>query len=476
MSKEKSSNTSEGSLARKKQVTPEEMAQNDKFDLGPYFLNLFWTEPFFISVFRFLNRVQDRKHVPTAGVAIVRDRPTLLWNPDFVANLPHAHIFGLLKHEAYHLIYRHVTGRRQEPHRIWNWACDLSINCALDEAELPEGGLIPGKAFKRPEPEIWNEMGEEERIRFEKLSTLIEGLEPEHSAEWYFERLLEDETIQQMMAEMQAQQDLAEAIGKQLAQALEGAGDCHDMWGKAIDENGNEVELPDGVRQLLEGEIRQALVEGVKTADGGNRWGSVPAYMQKAIRALISSEVDWRAVLRQFVGTSRRANSRSSRKKMNRKDDAVQQATGLSHVYPGRARDYVANIYVYVDQSGSVDDESLELLYGELRTLSKRVTFHFFPFDTEVDIANSFVWKKGQARAELGRFRCGGTNFQACVDHANAHRESCDGIIIMSDGECSRPTPSRVRLAYLICPNNKLYFEPHHGELVIQMTGKKVAN
>lgn len=467
------SNTSEGTLAKRKKVTPEQQAENDKFDLGPYFLNLFWSEPFFISVFRHLSRIKDRKLVPTAGVAIVRDRPTLLWNPDFVASLPHAHIFGLLKHEAYHLIYRHVTGRRQEPHRIWNWACDLAINCALNPEELPEGGLVPGKAFKRPADEDWAEMSSQEQERFEKLSALIAGLETEHSAEWYFERLLEDETIQEMMAEMQAAEDLAKAIGKQLADALEGGADAHDLWGKAVDADGNEVELPDGMRQLIEGEIRQAIAEGVKAADGGNKWGSVPSYMQKSIRAMISSEVDWRALLRQFVGHSRRANWRSSRKKLNRKEGAVFEATGLSHVYPGRGRDHEANIFVYVDQSGSVDDASLELLYGELRNLSKRTTFHFFPFDTEVDVENSFIWKKGQSRAELGRFRCGGTSFQACIDHANSSKDRCDGVIILSDGECSKPTPCRVRLAYLICPNNKLYFEPSPGEMVIQMTGNK---
>lgn len=467
--------TADDGLGRhKKQLTPEQMAENDKFDIGPWFIHLYMEEPFFSRIYRAVNRTQDRKIVPTAGVGIIDERPTFLWNPDFVASLPDAHILGLLKHEAYHLIYNHCTSRRMEPHIFWNWAADLSINCVINAKELPDGGLVPGKPLKRPAPETWSAMNQQEQQRFEKISSLIQKMPVEMTAEWYFSALMDDDEIKQMMKEADAAKSMAKALGEALSKALaEGTGlDEHEIWGKAIDSKTGEMSnLPDGQRQLIEGELREALKEAINNCDGGNKWGSVPQNMQRHLRSLVSNEVNWRDILRQFVGRSRRAEARNSRKKVDRKNEAIRAATGISHAFPGRARAYHANIAVYVDQSGSVDDRSLELLYGELRSLSKRVTFHFYPFDTEVDETNGFVWKKGQQQAQLERFRCGGTDFQACVNHAAKNRDKFDGILIMTDGQCGKPTPSRVRLAYVICPGNSLIFEPHRGELVINMKG-----
>ena len=453
---------------RKKKLTKEEMAANDLWDLGPYFIKLLWEEPFFYSVYRYCNRIQDRKHVPTAGVTIIKDRPTLLWNPDFMSTLKPKEVLGVLKHEAYHLIYNHCTGRRKDPHFIWNWAADLSINGTLGLDELPSGCLYPSRALAMPAQEDWDEMKPEEQARFMKISALLESFPIGKAAEWYYEKLMDDPEVKQMVKEAaeakERGEEWAKAIGKAIADAMNGGGG-HEGWGMATDEDGNEIELPDGVRQMIEGEIRQQLRDAVGRCDGGNSWGSVPAHMQEHIRSLVSNEVDWRAVMRQFVGMSRRSDSRNSRKKVNRK---------IPYAFPGRTRNYTANVAVYVDQSGSVNDVSLALLYAELRQLSRRTTFHFYPFDTQVDEANGFVWKKGQSKPDLERFRCGGTNFQACVDHVNRNRDRFDACVIMSDGECSKPTSSRVRLAYIICPDRKLLFTPDPENIVIQMKNDKV--
>jgi|TARA_R110002126_G_scaffold47318_11_gene132504 predicted metal-dependent peptidase len=468
--KAKSESTANDGLGKGKgrKLSPEQMAKNDEFDLGPHMIRLYWEEPFFSTIYRHVHRFQDRKIVPTAGVAVINERPTLLWNPDFLVTLTGDQIKGLLKHEAYHLIYNHVAeSRRRDPHIIWNWAGDLSINGSIPAAELPEGGLIPGKEFSKPSPEDWAEMTQEEKDRFEKLSSLIGSFPVGEVADWYFYRLMENEAVKDMCKEIadaeKAGKDLAEAIGKALAAAAGGMDD-HGQWGKNLDENGNSLgPISDGVKQLLEGELKEALRDAVQKADSSNSWGSVPAYMQGNLRAMVSSEVNWRSLLRQFVGMSRRSNSRSSRKKINRK---------VPDVFPGRSRNYTANIAVYVDQSGSVDDESLALAYGELRGMSRRTTFHFYPFDTSVDEENGFVWKKGQNHQTLGRFRCGGTDFQACVDHLNKNPK-LDGAIIISDGECGKPTTSRKRMAYVIVPGRKLFFQPDSNVVVIQMTGDK---
>ena len=101
-------------------------------------------EPFFASIIRHL-RKEKTNQIPTAGVSIQDDSMILYWNPNFIKKLSTKQVFGLLKHECYHLIFKHMTTRKQEPHMLWNIATDLAINSTIPYHELPEGGLVPGK-------------------------------------------------------------------------------------------------------------------------------------------------------------------------------------------------------------------------------------------------------------------------------------------------------------------------------------------
>ena len=72
------------------------------------------------------------------------------------------------------------------------------------------------------------------------------------------------------------------------------------------------------------------------------------------------------------------------------------------------------------------------------------------------------------------RVRGGGTSFDAVVEFVNRpeNRGRWDGVIIATDGECSKPASSRVKLAWLITPGHKLMFEPDPEQLVIEMSDR----
>ena len=124
----------------------------DGFDLSPHLIRLMWDEPFFATILRIIKK-RETNTIPTAGVYTKDGELHLVWNRKFLAGLDAEKIKGLLKHEAYHIIFEHTTTRKQEPHIVWNYATDLAINSLIDESELPEGGLIPGKAFASLTPE-----------------------------------------------------------------------------------------------------------------------------------------------------------------------------------------------------------------------------------------------------------------------------------------------------------------------------------
>ena len=137
--------------------------------------------------------------ITTAGVLFKNGVMRMWWNPLFLAAYDSAKVRGILKHEALHLCLEHTTTRRYDPHIIWNWACDLAINCTLSESEFPTCGIRPGTPLKKPAN--WALLTSEKKDRHNKLSALIASLPRDLSSEEYFTKLMEDEEIKKMIEE-----------------------------------------------------------------------------------------------------------------------------------------------------------------------------------------------------------------------------------------------------------------------------------
>jgi predicted metal-dependent peptidase len=216
-------------------------------------------------------------------------------------------------------------------------------------------------------------------------------------------------------------------------------------------------------RQLAEGKIRQVLKEASQKADRQNSWGTVPAEMQAHIRKLVSGEIPWQSVLRQFVGFTHRQDRMETWTRSSKKDPMGA---------PGVTYSYLPAINIYVDQSGSVPPSSLELFFGELASLSRKATFKVYYFDTEVDEKSKTEWKRGAVKAPH-RTRCGGTDFSAPSKHLVKHRSEFDGGIIITDGYASDPGPCVARRCWLITPGGELQFKPQPNDVVIKMKWPK---
>ena len=422
-------------------------AEAAAFRLDPHLIGLMWDEPFFSKILRTVTKVKT-DDIPTAGVLAKDGDVKMWWNPKFLAGLTSLQVKGLLKHECFHLIFEHTTTRKHDPHIVWNYATDLAINSMIPEDELPEGGLIPGKAFKELTEEDKAKMGDERVKQFEALSNLIASFPKNESSEWYFARLMEDE-------------DAKDALTNPAGGGEGGEG---PMIPGTMDDHGGWDEMSDEERELVKGKVKQALENAVKECDQSGQWGSVGAEHRATLREMISKEIDWKAVLKQFCGMSRRADRTSNIRRLNRK---------YAGIHPGAYRSYTSSIAVYVDQSGSVGDEDLALLFGELRTLAKHTEFTLYNFDTEVDESSERVWRGNKAPG-MQRTRCGGTDFEAPTKHANANKSKFDGYLILTDGECSEPkTPNRLKRGWVITPGRQLYFDAPRRDFKIQMKEPK---
>jgi len=427
-------NTAETPTEERYSATEAEAAA---FDMDRYMVRLMWDEPFYAKVLRGINKKRTEQ-IPTAGVAVVDGQVTYYWNPRFVASLEKDEgsdkIIGLTIHECLHLAYDHCTDRAHKDHaRVWNYATDLAINCQIPLDKLPSCGIWPGKEFEPVKEEIREKIGEERAAKFDALSRLIADLDQHLSAEEYFTILMSDKDAQEAIEGNEAGQP-GEGMGEDgFGSGMPGSMDDHGAWGDMSEED----------QAVAKAQIKQAMAEAAKDCDQKGSWGSVPAETRAEIRRMIANDIPWQAVLKKFVGMSRRSVRRTSWGKINKKNPML---------VPGSKRSMTASIAVYIDQSGSVGNDELEMLFAELGSLAKKTEFTTFHFDTSIDEKSETVWKKGRT-PQAHRTRCGGTCFNAVVNHANKNKHRFDGILILTDGYAPKPDPCRMKVGWVITPS-----------------------
>ena len=402
---------------------------NETFNLDDYTYRLLESEPFFAVISRKINKSINRS-VPTAGVRITEQGQfEMVYNPEFFEKLTPVQRTGVLKHEFYHLIFDHVTGRLppEGMTKMWNIATDLAINSHLI-GELPEGGCFPQQAPFENYP-----LGQ--------------------SAEYYFKMLKEDEQFDNDKGDGEGDGD---GQGQGNGSGLPDSFDDHSGWGG---ENLTD-EQRDAIRDVAKERIKQAMKDAVDEINSNGRgWGSIGSDTRKAIQDFITPKVDWRKVLRYFIKTSQRSNKRSTPRRINKR---------FPYIHSGKRVTRQANIAISIDQSGSVSDQMLALFFSELSALAKYATFTIIPFDTDVDPDKVWIWKKGKKHT-FERVLCGGTNFDAPTEYVNK-RGDFDGHIILTDMEAPKPKPSKCQRMWATTPEHaeRPYFTTNERMLVME--------
>lgn len=468
--------------------------------------------PFFAELSRYIRKVPT-KDLPTAGVTFDQqyDDITMYWNPDFFASLSETDIRGVLIHEFYHLIFQHITTRLKKPHQLWNIATDLAINsiivsCDNKIATLPKGGLIPG-VFPIPPDDRAFTKEEKEAM---PMASLIESFPHNMASEWYFDNLKQKaEQVQQQIKNScpvhginkknkntsqntpqnnpdNSNDNNNDGIKKNNPDQSRALGNHHDhssgtdhnhgedknctcsgeSWLNSMDDHSGWESIPEELREKVKGHIANIVDKAVKHADAqANGWGNIPANLREDIRKSVSRIVNWKTILRQFIGNLERGSKTSSMKRINRR---------YPYIHPGTKRGYNAKLLIAVDQSGSVSNEMLILFFNELTSLTKRVSVTILPFDCSVADKDMTEWRKG-TNPPISRVRGGGTDFNAPTAFANdpKNRGRWDGMLILTDGECSAPIPSRIKRGWVLGPNHKLAFTTNDITISLDTTPQK---
>ena len=397
--------------------------EEKKFNLNDHVHRLLIQEPFFASISRTIEKIES-KSVPTAGVRVNPDTGyfELYYNSDFFAQLTDKQKGGVLIHEFYHLIFEHVTGRLPDELQgvmssgatmkdipsdtralfmLWNIATDLSINCLIGQDQLPEKCVFPGVD------------------KFEHMPSNM-------NAEWYYKKLKE-----------QAEDEADDSEGEKSLEDV-----AQEMVGGQFDEHGQWAEVDETAAAMAKERLKEVLKDAAKEASQSNSWGSVSSSTRKDIMERITAKINWRSVLRYFVKTCIRAESRSTVRRINKR---------YPYIHPGKKVTRTPKIAISIDQSGSVSDSMLNAFFSELNGLSDLCTFTVIPFDTQVAEDKVFVWKKGEKK-NWHRVLYGGTCFNAPTKYVN--KGKFDGHIILTDMCAPKPVPSKCQRMWMTDSHN----------------------
>jgi len=385
-----------------------------EFDLNKHTARLLMNEPFFAGLSRRIDK-QKTTSIPTAGVTVDKKSAqfVLMYNPSFFEKLSDKEKLGVLKHEFYHLVFEHVTGRKPEGGltKTDNMCMDLAINSHLI-GELPDNCCIPGvKPF--------------------------EWAPPGKSYEWY-------KTNWQGMDEQE------EGGG-------EGEGEGEGNPSDSFDDHSGWEQVDNTENEIAKERLKEAIKKAAEEASQAGSWGSVPADCRKEILDRLKVRVNWEKALRYFVKTSQKAAKRSTVRRINKR---------FPYIHPGKKVTRTAKFAVSIDQSGSVDDEMLSKFFSALDKLAKLASFTVVPFDTEVCEEHVFEWKKGK-RYKAERVRYGGTCFDAPTKWVN--ERSFDGHIVLTDMMAPKPVTSKCKRLWVTTAQyaERPYFETKELVLVV---------
>ena len=380
------------------------------FDLNRHTARLLMNEPFFAALSRRIDK-RSTTSIPTAGVMV--DPKTaqfvMMYNPSFFEKLTDVQKLGVLKHEFYHLIFEHVTGRKPEGGltKIDNICMDLAINSHL-KGELPDMCCMPGEG-----PFEWAPLGK--------------------SYEWY-------------KANYPKQEENEDGEG---GEGQPGEGDPGEGEPGSFDDHSGWSEVDNTINEIAKERLKEGIKKAAQEASQAGSWGSVPADCREDILEGLRVNIDWKKALRYFVKTSQRANKRSTVRLINKR---------FPYIHAGKKVQRTAKIAISIDQSGSVDDEMLGLFFDALDKLSKIATFTVVPFDTEVCENHVYEWKKGQ-RHKKERVRYGGTCFNAPTKWVNERK--FDGHVVLTDLCAPKPVASNCKRMWITTKQHaaRPYFE-----------------
>ena len=308
---------------------------------------------------------------PDASVSTMcTDGKSILWSPDFVDTIDQEQTVGTIAHEVLHIILKHPLRRGNRDLLLWNIATDFAINQILVDAgfKLPEGVLI--------DPQY-------------------KGL----TAEAIYDRLPEDAKEQYGDAVIGEVKDAKKDDGSDMSQA--------------------EV-------KQMEADIDAKIM---MAATGAKAVGKMPAFVKDLIEEMERSQVDWRNVMRRFVGGDQPDDY--SFRRLHKK---MYHMNGM--ISPTIEKIGAGDVVIGIDTSLSVCKRELSFFLGEINAISEDLkprSITVITCDARVQTVKRYEQGEEIQMIEIGGR--GGTEVKPVFDYIEKHQLPVDNMVYLSDME-----------------------------------------
>lgn len=348
--------------------------------------------------------------LPTAGT----DGYHLYYNPDFIDRLDIDETKFVVAHEVMHCVYEHFLRRNGRDPVMWNYAGDYVINLELDDlkiGKMPSGEKFYNEEWRKENPEKAKELGE-------KPLGLIDQKYRGMGSEEVF-ALLEQDAKNGKSPDGNSFDIHIEPGG---AGGSEGDGD----------ETGKNGPIPLTKEQVdsLPDELRRAILDAAKVAESTpGSAGKMPGGVKRLIEEWTDSQMDWRELISATIQSVIRSEytwERQSRKSIYG-----------GFYLPGMLNDMEINVHCAVDTSGSMSEQMLRDLLGEVKGIMEQFaafTLTVWCFDTETYKVHEYT---PDTIDELDDFEIegfGGTMFECNWEMMKEREMVPDQLIVFTDG------------------------------------------
>ena len=331
-------------------------------------VGLLLRHPFFGNMATRLKIVAADDWLPTAAV----DGRHLFFNTQFFNAMDNKEVEFVLAHEILHMVYNHLGRRDFRNPMLYNIAADYVVNNLL----------VDDRIGNKP--------------------SIVRCYQDFKYRGWTSEEVYDDILEQ------------AKKNGEEAVKAMGEMLDEHMNWDEEGDESDDEGTSkskgkgrPTYSKEELDqikDEIKEAMIQAASAAGAGN----TPAGVQRLIKDMTESKMNWRELLRQQIQSTIKSDytfSRPSRKG---------QMSGA--ILPGMSFQDTIDLCICLDMSGSIGNDMAADFLGEIKGIMDEYQDYkikLWCFDTKVYNEQDFSADGGDSLTDYEIVGGGGTDFMA---------------------------------------------------------------
>ena len=393
------------------------------------------------------------------------DGKTFAYNPHFVDKLSHEELQGVLAHTIMHPACQHHKRRGNRDERLWNMACDYSINWILLEAgfQLPEGFLDDAKYHGKNAEEIFTALTKNfDQAGNPEIGKKQDG--PKRIDVEYEDGQGEGDDLESGDEEERSQT------------GDDGESSADSMDSDEIDDSEGESDQEQSADPGGTGEVRDADDAESGDGDSGNEtdkdWllalaqatnqardcGDLPGGLERLVEKLLYPKLDWRELLERFISARAR-------------NDYAWTPPSRRHLHmglylPSLSTEQLPEVVLAVDTSGSITPEELEQFAAELSSILEAYDTTIRVVWCDLEITGEQTFTRADLPLELQPQGGGGTDFRPVFNLIDRKNIDLACLVYLSDMECGQFPEREPDYPVLWARTGGAGYTPPFGEVI----------